>query len=91
MAEQPQLGARRYIETEPQYPFHSIYVLTVCVPASELSPSSPAGMHFFLLVAVRSSVLCMLVVPLLWRHRVNRECGRGSTASGLFIPAHQRA
>ncbi len=32
-------------------------------------------MHFFLLVAVRSSVLCLLVVPLLWRHRVNRECG----------------
>lgn len=33
----------------------------------------PAGMHFFLLVAVRSSVLCLLVLPLLWRHRVNRE------------------
>lgn len=30
-----------------------------------LIPSPPAGMHFFLLVAVRSSVL--------WRHRVNRE------------------
>ena len=33
--------------------------------AMSLIPSPPAGMHFFLLVAVRSSVL--------WRHRVNRE------------------
>ena len=30
-----------------------------------------AGMHFFQLVAVRSAVLCVLVVPSLWRHRVN--------------------
>ncbi|PRW59513.1 Permease of the drug metabolite transporter (DMT) superfamily [Chlorella sorokiniana] len=28
-------------------------------------------MHFFLLVAVRSSVLCLLVLPMLWCHRVN--------------------
>lgn len=30
-----------------------------------------AGMHFFLLVCVRSSVLCLLVAPLLWRRRLN--------------------
>lgn len=30
-----------------------------------------AGVHFFLLVTVRSAVLCLLLVPLLVRRRVN--------------------
>jgi len=29
------------------------------------------GLHFFMLVAVRSSVLCLLVLPQLIRHRLN--------------------
>lgn len=32
---------------------------------------SAAGLHFFSLAAVRSSVLCLLVAPLLIRKRVN--------------------
>lgn len=32
---------------------------------------SAAGVHFFTLVAARSGVLCLLLVPLLVKHRVN--------------------
>lgn len=47
--------------------------ISLACPAISLRPQlcSVAGMHFFFLVLVRSATLCLLLAPLLIKHRCN--------------------